>query len=451
VSFRTRITVAAAVAVALAVVLSAFAVYSATATALRGQVDSDLRRQAERSIQDAFRPHRGPGEAFGGQVSGRFGGPGAFVQLIDSTGTPVSLPSGEVALPVASSAARIARDGGDPGYSTVTADGEEVRVLTIASSQRGLAVQVARPLTEVSATLDTLRARLALISLAGIALAGVLGAVVAARGVRPVQALAGSVDHVARTGDLSHRIPVDGDDEPARLARRFNEMLASLDQARQAQDRLVADASHELRTPLTALRANVELLASGAPLDEIERGTLLDDLTVQLDGVSGLVGDLVELARGDRPVTAPVPVDFEELVHDAAARARAFWPNADIRVQGTSREVMGDPDALARAVGNLIDNAVKYGGDGRPVEIGLADGEVTVRDHGPGVPEADRERVFARFWRSPEARSRPGTGLGLSIVRQVAAGHGGSVTVEDADGGGAVFRLSLPAVPAPAV
>ena len=446
-SFRARITVAAAVAVALAVVLSAFAVYSATGTALRGQVDQDLRRQAERPSRDLFRPERRRGD-FGGQVAGRFGGAGAFVQLIDATGTPLSLPSSEEALPVAPSAAAVARDGGPSSYSTVKAGGTEVRVLTV-PVQRGLALQVARPLSEVNATLDTLRTRLALISLAGIALAGVLGAAVAARGVRPVQALAGSVDHVARTGDLSHRIPVDGDDEPARLARRFNEMLASLDQARQAQDRLVADASHELRTPLTALRANVELLASGAPLDDLERGNLLEDLTVQLDGVGGLVGDLVELARGDRPVTSPVPVDLEELVHDAAARARAFWPNADIRVEGSCGEVMGDPDALARAVGNLIDNAVKYG-EGGPVEVTIGDGEVAVRDHGPGVPAEDRERVFARFWRSPEARSRPGTGLGLSIVRQVAAGHGGTVGVEDAEGGGALFRLRLPVGPGPA-
>jgi len=442
VTLRARIAVTAALAVALAIVVSAFAVYSATGSALREDVDRSLREQARAPARELFSPRRRPDRKFGGRVPGRFGGAGAFVQLIDANGTALSLPNTEEALPVSAGAARVAREGGREDLSTVRVGDVEVRVLTV-PVQAGLALQVARPLNEVDDTLDALRTRLALICLGGVALAGVLGLVVAARGVRPVQALAGSVDHVARTGDLAHRIPVSGDDEPARLARRFNEMLASLEQARQAQDQLVADASHELRTPLTALRANVELLASGAPLDDQERGRLLEDLTVQLDGVGGLVGDLVELARGDRPVTAPVPVDLEEVVHDAAARARAFWPSADIRVQGGTAGVMGDPDALSRAVGNLIDNAVKYGGGG-PVEVALADGEVTVRDHGPGVPEADRERVFARFWRSPQARSRPGTGLGLAIVRQVAAGHGGTVSVEDAPGGGALFRLRIP-------
>ncbi|MFN8108500.1 MAG: HAMP domain-containing sensor histidine kinase [Thermoleophilia bacterium] len=444
-TFRTRIAVATAAAVALAVLLSVFAVYNATASTLRGQVDSDLRNQAVRGARE-FMEHPPPGD-FGGPTAGGFGDPGRFEQVIDPSGQAVNLPEGQRSLPVTAEDAAVAQGGEDGHFSTVRVQSISMRVLTVPLTP-GRALQVARPLTEVNATLGSMRNRLVMIGIAGTVLAGLLGALVAARGVRPVRLLAGSVDHVARTGDLTHRIPVSGNDEPARLARRFNEMMDGLERARNAQDQLVADASHELRTPLTAVRANIELLTSGAPLDAHDRDQLLRDLTVQLDGVGGLVGDLVELARGDRPLANRVRVPLDEVVHDAAARARAFWPTARIEVSGESAPVLGDPDALGRAVGNLIDNAVKYGGQDGPVEVGLADGVVTVRDHGPGVPAEDRDRVFARFWRSPSARSRVGTGLGLAIVRQVALSHGGDVRVDDAPGGGAVFRLSVPVAPA---
>ena len=227
---------------------------------------------------------------------------------------------------------------------------------------QGVALQIATPLTDVNTTLSNLKQELVIISLAGIALAGIAGALVAARAIRPVAALADSVDHVAKTGDLSHRIPVKGHDEPAVLAQRFNEMMEGLEQARHAQDQLIADASHELRTPLTALRSNVELLASGAELDPEDRRKLIEDLTVQLDGVGALVGDLVLLARGERALTNPVPVQLDEITEDAVARARAWWPAATITITAAPTTVTGDPDALGRAIGNLIDNGVKHGG-----------------------------------------------------------------------------------------
>ncbi|MCB0874056.1 MAG: HAMP domain-containing histidine kinase [Thermoleophilia bacterium] len=445
-SLRARIALGAALAVAIAVVVSAFAVYQATGSSLRSDVDRALKDEASRlSIRDVIR-RAGPDERFGGSQSGPYGGAGSFVQLIDADGVPRYLPAGSQALPVSDAARQVAAGEDTSNLSTVRTNGLSVRVLTVQVLGGG-AVQVARPLTEVDATLSTLRGRLAVISLAGIGLAGILGMLVAARGVRPVTALAASVDHVARTGDLSHRIAVEGDDEPAQLARRFNEMLDSIEQARDAQDRLVADASHELRTPLTALRANVELLASGAVTDQDERAQMWNDLTVQLDGVGALVGDLVELARGDRPVASPEPLDFGEVVHDAVARARAFWPAVEFSVAGDAGQVDGDVHALGRAVGNLLDNAAKYG-EGRPVEVTMSPGTVVIRDFGPGVPSEDRDRVFTRFWRSPEARARQGSGLGLAIVRQVATAHGGTVTVNDPErGAGAQFTLSIPPRP----
>ncbi len=439
-SLRTRIAVASALAVAIAIVIASFAAYSATSSTLHSQIDDQLVRQAEVALH-RFGPQGGPA----GPQAGDFGGAGGFAQLVNAQGQTYDYNASEPALPVAASSAAVAQQGTGSAFGNVTTPtGVELRTLAVPVAQ-GVALQIAQPLTDVNTTLSNLEQELVIISLAGIALAGIVGALVAARGIRPVAALAESVDHVAKTGDLSHRIPVKGHDEPALLAQRFNEMMEGLEQARHAQDQLIADASHELRTPLTALRANVELLASGARLDPEDRKKLTEDLTVQLDGVGGLVGDLVLLARGERTLMNPVPVQLDEITEDAVARARAFWPNATIAITAAPTTVSGDPDALGRAIGNLIDNAVKHGGGN--VEVAVADGVVKVRDHGPGIPESEDEQVFARFWRGPDARSRPGSGLGLAIVKQVAAAHGGDVSIVHPDGGGAEFDFAIPTAP----
>jgi len=440
-TLRTRIAVASALTVAVAIVLAAFAAYSATSSTLHDQIDNQLIRQAQAQLH-RFSPQGGPS----GPQAGDFGGAGGFVQLVNGQGQTIDFNSSAPALPVAASSMAVAQTGSGSEFGNVTTSGGvDLRVLAVPVAQ-GVALQIAQPLTQVDSTLSNLQQELVIISLAGIALAAVAGTLIAARGVRPVTALAESVDHVARTGDLSHRIPVRGHDEPAILAMRFNEMMEGLEQSRHSQDQLIADASHELRTPLTALRANVELLASGAELDPEDRRKLTEDLTVQLDGVGALVGDLVLLARGERALVNPVPVQLDEVTEDAVARARAWWPAAQIAITAQPTLVSGDPDALGRAVGNLIDNGVKHGGGN--VEVTVADGVVTVRDHGPGIPDAEDEQVFARFWRGPDARSRPGSGLGLAIVKQVAAAHGGDVSIVHPEGGGAEFDFAIPTAPA---
>ena len=444
-SLRTRIALASAIAVALAIVLGVFAAYSATSSTLHDQIDTQLVQQADQAL------HRFSGQGpFGGPQAGDFGGAGGFVQIVNSQGQTVDFGTDRQPLPVAPSSAAVAQAGTGSQFGSFTTGGVNLRVLAVPIGQ-GLALQIAQPLSQIDTTLAHLRQQLILISLAGIALAAIAGALIGARGIRPVRALATSVDFVTRTGDLSHRIPVNGDDEAAQLAARFNAMLESLEQARSAQDQLVADASHELRTPLTALRANVELLASGAVLPPDDHRRLIDDVTVQLDEFGGLVGDLMLLARGERTLTHPVPVALDEITDDAVARARAWWPDAQVTVTTTPTQVMGDPDALARAVANLIDNAIKHGGG--TVEVAVAGGAVRVRDFGAGIPVDDQEQVFARFWRGAEARALPGSGLGLAIVAQVAAAHDGTITIAPHEGPGTLMVLQLPhhgETPAPA-
>ena len=428
-SLRARIALTAAVAVALAVMGVSLAAYLTTRSTLYGQVDRDLSRRAVGAVNDLHDPR--PGDR-----RGRFG-PDAYLQLVFASGATRPVPSDGPALPV-DAAARSVAGGAGARYSDVDTSGTPLRVLATPAGA-GVALQIARPIDEVRASLDRLRGRLLLVSLAGVAASALLGLLVASRGVRPVTRLTEDVEHVARTRDLTHRVAVTGDDEPARLGRTFNAMLESLDRARTAQEQLVADASHELRTPLAALRTNAELLASGVEIPEAERRTIAGDVARQIDGFGRLVGDLVELTRGERPAPHPEALRLDELVHDAVARARSHHPGSAFSVDAAPTTVTADAALAERAVANLLENAVRHGRP--PVEVAVGDGAVTVRDHGDGVPPADRERVFARFWRADDARAREGSGLGLAIVQQIARAHGGSVALDEAPGGGARFTL----------
>jgi two-component system sensor histidine kinase MprB len=263
-----------------------------------------------------------------------------------------------------------------------------------------------------------------------------------------VRRLGEASEHVTATRDLSRRIDPGRPDELGRLAASFNTMLEALEGSIGAQRALVADASHELRTPLTSARTNVEVLARSGELEPEERERILADVTVQLEELSVLVGDLVELARDGETPQEPADVRLDLVAEDAVERLRRHAPDVVFTTALEPTTVIGVEPRLARAVGNLLDNAAKWSPPGGEVEVRVRDGEVVVRDHGPGIDEEDVPRVFDRFYRSPSARGLPGSGLGLAIVRQVAEEHGGEVSAERADGGGALLRLSLPRLPA---
>jgi two-component system sensor histidine kinase MprB len=323
--------------------------------------------------------------------------------------------------------------------------GVHVRVLTTEVGP-GLAVQLARPLDEVDHTLSRLRLILLGVTAAGIAVAVGLGTLVARATLAPVRRLTDVTEHVSATSDLTRRIDVAGTDELSRLASSFNTMLQALEASLSAQRQLVADASHELRTPLTSLRTNIEVLQRSAALPPADRERLLDDVVGQLEELTVLVGDVMELARGNEPERTTEEVRLDPLVAAAVDRERKLAPQNRFVTRLDGDVVRGVPARLDRAIRNLLDNAVKWSSPGGEVEVAVCGGEVTVRDHGPGVSAEDLPLVFDRFYRSPSARGLPGSGLGLAIVRQVAESHGGSVTAEQAEGGGALFRLRLPVV-----
>ncbi|KRF34749.1 sensor histidine kinase [Nocardioides sp. Soil805] len=327
----------------------------------------------------------------------------------------------------------------------VTAGGVEYRVATVPAGP-DQALVLAQLLSSQQRTLAKLGTVMLVAGGLGVLAAALAGWAVAANGLRPVRRLTRSVERIAVTEDLAP-LAVEGDDEIARLAGAFNQMLTSLAASRDRQRRLVADAGHELRTPLTSLRTNLDLLAQAdtdGGLPEEARRELLDDVRAQIEELTTLVGDLVVLAREDHPAAIIEPVDLAEVTERALVRVRRRAPGVDFDVRLDHWRVTGDATGLERAILNLLDNAAKWSPIGGTITVRLMSGVLTIDDQGPGIPAEDQARVFERFWRSDESRSMPGSGLGLAIVRQVVDRHGGRVAVDDAPGGGTRLTLSLP-------
>jgi two-component system sensor histidine kinase MprB len=437
-SFRTRLTLVAAAAVALAVVVASVVVYVVVRGQLRGQVDDTLQTRAEEILNAPFPLRIDEGYL---DVPGPPLGSATFVQAVRSDGTVFRTRNEIGALPVSKDTLNATRGAGHRSFSDASISGNDVRVLTI--SGNGIALQVARDLTEVNHTLHRITLFLILIAAGGIAVAVGLGLAVSRAALAPVRRLTEATERVTETGDLSERIEAGGQDELGRLAGSFNTMLAALEESSRAQRQLVADASHELRTPLTSLRTNVEVLARGNELPAQERERLLDDVVEQTGEMTALIAELIELARGQRQEEPVEEVRLDLVAADVVERARRNRPNVTFTTNLEESVVHGAPSTIERAVSNLLDNAAKWSPPGGEIEVSVREGEVIVRDHGPGIAEEDLPYVFDRFYRASSARGLPGSGLGLAIVKQVAEAHGGTVVAERPDGGGTRVRLRL--------
>jgi len=330
------------------------------------------------------------------------------------------------------------------------------------------AIQYGKPTDNLHATIDRVRFFLLLGVLVGTLFAFLAGFWVARRAMRPISGLTKAAREVARTRDPAHTVlprPV-ANDEVAELSTTLSEMLAELAAARseteaslERQREFVADASHELRTPLTSILANLELLQDeldrpDGPRDSAAAAEIADSALRSSQRMRRLVGDLLLLARADAGRREqPRPLDLAEVVREAAREATAVGgehPLTLVPSQGDGVIVEGARDDLHRLVLNLVENAFLHTPSGTPVVVSVRragdDAVLEVADRGPGVPADRRERVFERFARSAGDRSAvSGTGLGLAIVRAVADAHGGTATVRDADGGGALFEVRLPA------
>ena len=441
-TFRARLTLAVAVAVAVSVAGASALTYVLVRAELRGEVDDDLRSLAS-TVSVRILPDFRTGEQFLGVQRDQLGGASGYAQIATAGGAAIRPPGTTVRLPVDERTRLVATGAGDAFFSDVTVAGTHVRVYTVPTNRPDLALQVSRPLNEVDAALKRISRLLLLIAVGGIGLAALLGLGVARAVLAPVRRLTDAAEDVTETRDLSRRIDVGGRDELSRLAATFNTMLAALEDSARAQRQLVADASHELRTPLTSLRTNIEVLSRTDALPSGERGKLLHDVTEQLGEMTALIAELVELARADEAPSEPEDVRLDLATTEAIERTRRNRPGIRFQAELEETMVRGVPAKIERAISNLLDNAAKWSPPGGQVEVAVRDGEVSVRDHGPGIGADDLPFVFDRFYRAASARGMPGSGLGLAIVRQVAESHGGSVTAEAAEGGGTRLRLRL--------
>jgi two-component system sensor histidine kinase MprB len=451
-SLRKRLSLVAAAAVAVAIVIAACVCYFVVRDQLLGQVDGALKAQAA-AVQDHQLRLGAPLPG----IPASLGGPSPYYQIVRSDG---STPVGDIELPVSSQVMTAANGRGGAFLSSARVGGTHVRILTfpvtvaIGPQIENVAIQLARPLNGTDHILAHLRLILLLLIVGGVALAAALGRVAARRVLAPLAEVAQTAEEIGETDDLSHRLRIHADDEVGQLATRFNHMLerleasrAALDDSVRAQRQLVADASHELRTPVTSLRTNIEVLLAGAELDEEERRRLLTDVVEQSEELSALVGDLIELARGDLPEGAAEDTRLDRIVEESVARARRNSPQVQFDARLAPVVVDAVPERLGRAINNLLDNAARHSPPGGTVEVTVDADGLRVRDHGPGIADNDLPYIFDRFYRGESSRGTQGSGLGLAIVRQVAQQHGGSVTAENAPGGGALFWLRLPTVP----
>jgi two-component system sensor histidine kinase MprB len=459
VTLRARIAAVAGLAVALAVIAAAIGLYIAVRADLRGQVDESLSQRAQVFVSMPPRgPPTGPGDFPGGQPPGdggaggfpkvvrpaRFGGASGYVQFISAHGV-LDVPGGQGSSPEISPRAKdmaVAARGTGRALSDRTVKGVHLRVLTVGSGARG-AVLIALPLTEIDSELNRILLILVVVGVAGIALAALLGALVARTALTPIVRFTRRTETLAEDLSLSERLEVDGRDELARLAVSFNATLDALERAVDAQRHLIADASHELRTPLASLRANIQTLQEAQRLTPEDRESLRGDIVEELDELTSLVSDVVELARGAGRGAATVDdVRLDEIVGEAIDRTRR---RGEVRflLALEPTVIRGEPDRVSRAVSNLLDNARKWSPAGGTIEVALSDGVLSVRDHGPGFEEKDLANVFERFYRAEDARKLPGSGLGLAIVRQAAEAHHGYARAENALGGGARLKVSF--------
>nr|WP_239003715.1 HAMP domain-containing sensor histidine kinase [Nocardia panacis] len=443
VSLRWRVTLLAASLVAIAVACTSIAAYAMVARSLYASVDSQLETRAATMIDHDVERYDFPqGLLVGALYSNDIGVALIFPNL------RLYIPPQRTNPPLGTPELAVAR--GDLNSSLRTADNQRVLARRLNSGSTLVISQRLEPTREV---LDRLAWLLFVVGGSGVVLAAALGTAVARTGLRPIARLTAATERIARTDDLTP-IPVAGDDELARLTESFNTMLRALAESRDRQRRLVADAGHELRTPLTSLRTNMELLIAssrpGAPrIPEEEMAELRSDVMAQIEELSTLVGDLVDLAREDAPEDVYERVDLGEVTERALERARRRRGSIEFVAELRPWFVYGHEAGLERAVLNVLDNAAKWSPAGAQVRVAMRETgrgllELSVDDAGPGIPPGERELVFERFYRVTASRSMPGSGLGLAIVKQVVTKHGGTITIDTSPRGGAQVRIVLP-------
>lgn len=440
-TFRSRVIAATVIAAALAVVLASLASFLTSRNALTHSVDESLLQAYQHSEEN-------------------FGGTPSFLVLSGGTVSPTNTAPALIDATVKSYA-----KGQVKGYTfrTVEFTSQAWRELiiglpagtVIASGNSDFSLTTSAAdvyLVPFEGQINELRSlvRTLLFVSAGVLLMALsFGVILARAALHPLEDVTDDIEDIAETSDMSRRL-IEGDvDELGRLRRVFNRLLGTVEDSQQLQRQLVLDASHELRTPLTSLRTNAQVLSRAQQLAPEDLEQLTNDMVTQVDELAALVGDLAELARGERSEGPVTQLRLDDVVEECVETARTYAriKNIVIEVDLETSMVVGRRDRLVRAISNLLTNAIKFTPAGSEIRVSSAAGIITVSDSGPGVAEEDIPFIFNRFWRSPLSRGLPGSGLGLSIVDQVVSELDGTVVVDrDPQLGGARFTITLASV-----
>jgi len=433
-SLRTRVAVAVGVVVFCVLAIVAAVVYPAVGANLRGKNDQSLVQVAKEAPT----------------IAAKLKQAGTVGQLVPFGNTQLQILPGAAAGPtngfvsITDHDVQVANGNDKPYFHDETYGSVVYRIYTMQfPGNPGVLVRVAVPVSDTTSTQTALGWLLVALVPAGGIGAAVTARLAAGRVLRPVGRLTETVERIRATGDLSAPIETPGRDEISRLGQAFAAMTAALDESAGAQRRLVADASHELRTPLTSLITNLELLAERP--DDPSAPALTAAALAEAGELRVLINDLVELARDGRASFHIEDVRLDLVAERVAARATSRAPGLRYELDCWPTLVRGDPDALERAIGNLVDNALKWSPPDGRIRISAAGGTVEVSDDGPGIPADDLPYIFDRFYRSAKARALPGSGLGLAIVRRIADTHDGTVEAIPLQQG-VKFRISVPEI-----
>jgi two-component system sensor histidine kinase MprB len=446
-SLRRRIAGAAALAAAAVAVTLAVTGYLSTRSALTGQLHTDLRARAEAFLQ----PHpgqggsgHGPGPAFPGPPE--LGGAAGAFQIVEPNGT-IASNSSTVKLPVTQQVRDLARRGSGSFFFDARVQGTHEEIYVVWDADDHHVVMVALPLTDVDSVLSGLLLTYGLLIGGGILLAGLLGSTISRAALRPIVRFVGQTERVTSSLDRPAPLEETGAIELRRLAASFNETLNALERSIESQRQLVADASHELRTPIAALRSNIQIFLEAERLPEEDREGLQASILAELDELTQLVADVLELARGSASGTRLESVELDTLAREAVERTQRRAPDLRFKLELEPTVIVNSPERVNRAVVNLVDNARKWSPPDGEVSVVLRGGTLTVRDHGPGFEERDLPHVFDRFYRAETARRLPGSGLGLAIVKQAAQALGGHAEAANAPDGGAIVTVRFGSAP----
>ncbi|WP_194814191.1 HAMP domain-containing sensor histidine kinase [Nocardia sp. XZ_19_385] len=429
---RARLTLVAVLTAVAAILVTLIASYRSVSPLVAEQVDRGLSDRADTvlALLDTGAP-----------VPVR---PDMTEQLLLPDGTVRVLTPGRNALPVTEIDRDIARSGTGSADTNIVVDGVEHGVVTKPRPGGG-AVMVSQNYAEVVRVDNEFLWRTIWITAAAVCAAAVIGWLAIGRILRPIRRLATATRHVATTQDLSTLLPQSARGEVGELTDSFNTMLAALRLSRAQQQRLVEDASHELRTPLTSVRGSAELLQRAhGRLDPGDETRVITTLVQEAKALDALVGELVDLATNQHTTEEPATVDLPEL---AGARAERFRRRTGREITLTAAEsapVTARPQALARCIDNLLDNALKYSPPESPIHLHIVGPRLAVQDRGPGIAPTDQTAIFDRFYRADHTRSTPGSGLGLAIVHDIITAHHGTVFATNRPEGGAEVGFQLP-------